>query len=590
MATETGSVERTAPQAGPTRTIGALWRAAVAEQRDNPAYLVETDGGWREVSWAEAATRVRDLANGFLSLGIGKGDAVAILGTTRLEWSLVDFALGSIGAVSAAIYPVSSAPDCAYILEHADAVAVVVEDDAQRAKVDATRAGLPRLEHVLAFDELPSLETRGREFAAASPTALDDATAAIDEDDIFTYIYTSGTTGPPKGCMIRHRNYYEMVAVLDRLDDYVSPADVMLLYLPLAHNFGRLMHLTGPYAGFTLALLSDPLRVRDALPHVRPTILPSVPRVYEKIYSAVRAQFDAATGVKRRLIDWALGVGRRASPYKQRGESLPRGLAVQHALADRLVYAKVKEKLGGRLRFGISGGAPLAQEISEFFHALDILILEGYGLTECTTACSANRQGHVRFGTVGPALPGFEFRIADDGEILLRSPTVFAGYYKDEEATREVLGEDGWLRTGDIGELDEDGFLRITDRKKDILITAGGKNVAPQNLENALKSSPLVSQALVVGDRRPYIVALLTVDPEQAAGREPESFRAELEAVVAEVNRERTRHEQIKRFAVLPRDLSPEEGEITPTLKLKRGVVHEHFAEQIEQLYAEPAG
>jgi long-chain acyl-CoA synthetase len=587
MAIETGPVERAAPHVGRPRTIGSLWRNAVAEPRSNPAYLVESDEGWREVSWEEAATRVRDLANGFLALGVGKGDAVGILATTRLEWALVDFALGSIGAISAAIYPVSSAPDCAYILDHSDAIAVVVEEDAQREKVESSRAELPRLEHVIAFDELPALEERGRAYAAEHPDALDRATGAIDEDDVFTYIYTSGTTGPPKGCMIRHRNYYEMVAVLDRLDDYVSPDDVMLLYLPLAHNFGRLMHLTGPYAGFTLALLSDPLRVRDALPHVRPTILPSVPRVYEKIYSAVRAQFDAATGVKRRLIDWALAVGRRASPYKQRGEPLPRGLAVQHALADRLVYSKVKEKLGGRLRFGISGGAPLAQEIAEFFHALDILILEGYGLTECTTACAANRQGHVRFGTVGPALPGFEFRIADDGEIMLRSPTVFAGYYKDEEATREVLGEDGWLRTGDIGELDEDGFLRITDRKKDILITAGGKNVAPQNLENALKSAPIVSQALVVGDRRPYIVALLTVDPEQAAGLDGDAVQAEVSAVVEEVNRERTRHEQIKRFTVLPRDFSPEQGEITPTLKLKRRVVHEHFADEIEALYSD---
>jgi long-chain acyl-CoA synthetase len=438
---------------------------------------------------------------------------------------------------------------------------------------------------VIAFDELGALEARGREYAAANPRALDEATDAVDEDDIFTYIYTSGTTGPPKGCMIRHRNYYEMVAVLDQLDDFVGPEDVMLLYLPLAHNFGRLMHLTGPYAGFTLALLSDPQRVGEALPHVRPTILPSVPRVYEKVYAAVKAQFDSATGVKRRLIDWALGVGYRASPYKQRDEPLPRALAAQHAVADRLVYSKVKEKLGGRLRFGISGGAPLAQEIAEFFHALDILILEGYGLTECTTACSVNRRGRVRFGTVGPALPGTELRLADDGEVLLRSPTVFAGYYKDEAATREVFDEDGWLRTGDIGELDAEGFLRITDRKKDILITAGGKNVAPQNLENALKGSPLVSQALIVGDRRPYVAALVTLDPEHTVERDPESLRGDLQEVIDAINRDRSRHEQIKRFAILSRDFSMEEGEITPTLKLKRRAVQEHFAAEIEALY-----
>jgi long-chain acyl-CoA synthetase len=585
MATETGSLDRTAPPTGRKRTIAALWREAVSERRDNPAYLVEGADGWQPVSWDEAAQRVRDLANGFLALGVGKGDAIGILATTRLEWALVDFALGSIGAISAAIYPVSSAPDSAYILDNSDAIAVVVEDAAQRAKVDSVREQLPKLRHVIAFDELPALEARGREYAAEHPAAVDDASDAIDEDDIFTYIYTSGTTGPPKGCMIRHRNYYEMVAVLDRLDEFVGPDDVMLLYLPLAHNFGRLMHLTGPYAGYTLALLPDPLRVGEALPLVRPTILPSVPRVYEKIHTAVLAQFDAATGLKRRIVDRALAVGRRASAYEQRGEPLPRGLAAQHALFDRLVYSKVKEKLGGRLRFGISGGAPLAQEIAEFFHALDVLILEGYGLTECTTACSVNRIGKVRFGTVGPPLPGFDVRIADDGEVVLQSPTVFAGYYKDEAATREVLAEDGWLRTGDIGELDADGFLRITDRKKDILITAGGKNVAPQNLENALKSAPIVSQALVIGDRRPFIAALLTVDPDLTTGRDEESLRTELQAVVDEVNRDRTRHEQIKRFALLPRDFSAEEGEITPTLKLKRRVVEQHFADDIEALY-----
>jgi long-chain acyl-CoA synthetase len=577
-----------------------MWRDAVAQPRSNPAYLVETDDGWQPVSWSEAGTRVIDLANGLLALGVRKGDAVAILGTNRLEWALVDFALASIGAITAAIYANNSPQDAAYVLEHSDSVAVFVEDEEQRTKVESERAGLPGLRHVISFAELDDLEQRGREHAAQAPGALEAALAGIDEEDLFTYIYTSGTTGPPKACMIRHRNYYEMVATIDRLEEFVGPGDVMLLYLPLAHNFGRLLHLAGPYAGFTVAFLSDPLRVRDALPDVRPTILPSVPRVYEKIHTAVKSQFDEATGIKRKLIDWALSVGYRASPYKQRGERLPRGLAVQHRLADRLVYSKIKKRLGGRLRFGISGAAPLAPEISEFFHALDVVILEGYGLTECTTACSVNRVGRIRFGTVGPALPGFELRVDDDGEILVRSETVFAGYYKDEAATREVLAEDGWLRTGDIGELDADGFLRITDRKKDILITAGGKNVAPQNLENALKTAPLVSQALVVGDRRPYVAALLTLDADEArkwaeergldgdlealAGND--ELRAELQRIVDEVNQDRSRFEQIKRFTVLPRDFSMDDGEVTPTLKLKRRVAQEHFAEAIEALYA----
>ena len=586
MATETASSARDDRARADGRTIARLWRDAVAARRQAPAYLEETSAGWREVSWDEADRRVDDLANGLLSLGLRKGDVVAILAQTSLEWALADYALALTGAIGAPIYANSAPRDCAYIVDHSEAVAILVEDETQRGKIESLRDELPRLRHVIAFDELPDLEARGREFAREHPHALRDATAAIDEDDLFTYIYTSGTTGPPKGCMIRNRNYYAMVACVDELTDFVVDGDVMLLYLPLAHNFGRLMHLTGPYVGYTLALLSDPLRVGEAMPLVRPTVLPSVPRVYEKVYTAVKAQFDAATGAKRRLIDWAVGVGYKASPYKQRGEQLPRGLALQHGLADRLVYSKVKDKLGGRLRVGISGGAPLAQEIAEFFHALDITLLEGYGLTECTTASHVNRPGHIRFGTVGPALPGVETRIEKDGEVLLRSPTIFAGYLKDEDATREVLDDDGWLHSGDVGEVDEDGFLRITDRKKDIIVTAGGKNVAPQNLENALKSATLVSQALVIGDRRPYLTALITVDETALGGRGEAEVEAEIERAVADVNRDLTRHEQIKRFRILPRDFTMDDGEVTPTLKLKRKVITERYADEIEKLYA----
>jgi long-chain acyl-CoA synthetase len=307
-----------------------------------------------------------------------------------------------------------------------------------------------------------------------------------------------------------------------------------------------------------------------------------VPRVYEKVHTAVTAKFDEATGARRRLIDWSLHVGRRVSALRQEQRPVPRLLAVQHRIADKLVYSKVKERLGGRFRVGISGGAPLAREVIEFFHALDVLILEAYGLTECTTGCAGNRPTAFRFGTVGRALPGNELRIADDGEVLIRSETVFAGYYKDEAATRVVLSADGWLASGDIGSIDDDGFLTITDRKKDILVTAGGKNVAPQNLENALKTSPLISQALVVGDRLPYVAALVTLED----GVSRDGAEEKIQAVVDDVNRELSRFEQIKRFTILPRDFSAEEGEVTPTLKLKRRVCQEHFAAEIDALYA----
>ena len=582
------------------RTIARLWRDAVAAGRDNPAYLEQRGDSWEPISWQEAAERVEAYANGLLALGVRKGDAFGLLATTRVQWALFDFALGSIGAIGAAIYANSSPKDTGYILEHSEAVGVLVEDEAQRAKVEQVRGGIPRLRHVISFADLDDLAERGRAYAAEHPSALREASDAIAEDDLFTYISTSGTTGPPKGCMISHRNYYAMVAVVDDLDRFTDETDTMLLYLPLAHNFGRLMHLSGPYVGYTIAFLPDPLQAAAALPAVRPTVFPSVPRVYEKVHTAVVAKFDEETGVKRKLVDWALRVGRRTSELKRAGKPIPPGLAVQHRIADRLVYSKVKARLGGRLRTAISGGAPLALEIAEFFHAIDILLVEGYGLTECTTAASTNTHNAFRFGTVGKPLPGFEVKLAEDGELLVRSETVFGGYYKDPDATAEVLGPDGWLRTGDIAEIDADGYITITDRKKDIIVTAGGKNVAPQNLENDLKTSKYVSQALVIGDRRPYVAALITLDADEIGkwAREQgiagdvgelardDRVRALIQGVVDDVNAERSRYEQVKRFTILPRDFTMDDGELTPTLKLKRRVVHDHFQDELEELYA----
>jgi long-chain acyl-CoA synthetase len=565
------------------RTIWSLWQEALAEERTKPAYLVEENGSWHEVSQAEAAQAVEELAHGLLSLGIKKGDSFGILARTRLEWVLLDFALAQIGTVPAPIYPSSTPTECCYILEHSNAVGCFVEDDELLAKIEAARP-----EHVYTIETLPELRALGREHAAANPDALERAREQIGDDDLYTFIYTSGTTGPPKGCMILNRNYYDMVGRIDEIANFFLKTDVMLLYLPLAHNFGRLMHLLGAHLGYTVAFLPDPRRIGDVMPQVRPTVLPTVPRVLEKVHTAVSANFAAATGVKRRLIGWALGVGEEVSALRQRQEPVPGGLAFKHRLADRLVYSKVKARLGGRLRAAISGGAPLAKEIAEFFHVLDILILEGYGQTEETTASNVNRPNRFKFGTVGPAIPGIDVAIADDGEILIKGPTVFAGYYNDEEATRAVLPGDGWLHTGDVGEIDADGFLTVTDRKKDIIVTAGGKNVAPQNIENLLKGISWVSQALVVGDRRPYLVALLTLDPDEVAKLDG---RQDAEGLVAEaverVNAELASFEQIRRFEILPRDFSPEENEITPTLKLKRRVVEENFATELEQLYAD---
>jgi len=566
--------------AGGKRTIGRLWREAVSARQTGTAYLAETEPGrWQEVSWKEAERAVHELAHGLLARGIGKGDAFGIVSRTRLEWTLFDFALALVGGITAPVYPSSSASEVAYVLQHSEAVGALVEDESQLAKIEPL--GLP---HVLTLQNLDELRADGIAFAQEQPGALDQAAAGVGEDDLYTYIYTSGTTGPPKGCMIRHRNYYAMTSSIERIDDLWLDEDVMLLYLPLAHNFGRLMTLWGAYSGFTIAFCPDPYAVAEVLPQVRPTLLPSVPRLYEKAHTAITSKLDAASGLRRRLADWALGVGRRVSALRQQGEQLPRVLALQHRLADRLVYSKVKKRFGGRLRIGISGGAPLAKEIGELFHALDILILEGWGLTECTTAATVNRPGRFRFGTVGPAMPGVEVKTDTDGELLIRSETIFAGYLKDAAATRAVLTDEGWLRSGDVGEIDKDGFVTITDRKKDIIVTAGGKNVAPQNIENSLKASRYVSQALVVGDRRPYVTALITLD-EAEVGRANGEVQALVEQAVEDVNQNLSRHEQIKRFAIVSREFSPEEGEVTPTLKLKRRVIEERFADEIERLY-----
>jgi long-chain acyl-CoA synthetase len=581
------------------RTIERLWRDAVAAGRTTPAYLVQDGAEWRPLSWGEAAERVESYANGLLSLGVRKGDAFAILGSSRVEWALFDFALGSVGAIGAAIYANSSPKDAGYILAHSESIGVLCEDESQRAKVESVRDQAPNVRHVLTYADLEDLAARGRAYAAEHPNALREAAERVEEGDLFTYIYTSGTTGPPKGCMISHLNYYAMVAVVDDLPSFTGPEDTMLLYLPLAHNFGRLMHLSGAYVGYAIAFLPDPLQAAAALPAVKPTVFPSVPRVYEKIHTAVVAKFDAETGVKRKLIDWALDVGRRVSTLRRSGQPVPRGLLVRHRIADRLVYAKVKERLGGRLRLAISGGAPLSAEIAEFFHAIDILLIEGYGLTECTTAASTNTQEAFRFGTVGRALPGTELKLAEDGELLIRSETVFQGYYKDPAATAEVLQPDGWLRSGDIAEIDADGFVTITDRKKDIIVTAGGKNVAPQNLENDLKASKFISQAMVVGDRQPYIAALITLDPEALPAWAEErglptdmetlagsdEVRTLVQEVVDGVNADRSRYEQVKRFTILPRDFTMDDDELTPTLKLKRRVVAEHFGAELVELY-----
>src|SRR5581483_9812676 len=553
-----------------TRTTRALWERSVAQGWTTPAYFEEGPDGWREISWSEAGERVDHLAQGLLARGVRKGDAVAVVSRTRLEWILLDWAIMSIGAVVVGLYPTNTASECAYILGHSEAVLAFVEDDVQREKLESVRGELPALREIIGFDELAEVRGEGRE---AEP---------VGEDDVATLIYTSGTTGPPKGCMLTHKN---LTTAAIRVKTHMEgTTDTVLLFLPMAHSFARICHQSAAYHGATLALCSDAARVAEALQRTRPTILPAVPRVYEKIHANAVGEIERAGGAKRAIGRWALRVGARASALRREGRPLPLGLRLRLALADRLVFARIRGRLGGRLRLGVSGAAPLGVDVLEFFHSLGMLVFEGYGLTETSSSLSVNDRDDYRFGTVGHAVDGCEIRLDEDGEILVRSDTVFTGYYKDPEATAAAFTGDGWFRTGDVGALDEQGWLTITDRKKDLIITAGGKNIAPQNIENALKASRFVSQAVVIGDRRPYITALITLDQAEvdSSGRDPQEL---VQQIVDEVNRDRVRVEQIKKFTVLPRDFSQEEGELTPTLKLRRRVVADHFADEIEKLY-----
>jgi len=447
--------------------------------------------------------------------------------------------------------------------------------------------------------DLPGLRARGIEFASAHPDALARRTEEITPGDDLTLIYTSGTTGPPKGVVTRHSNYVFIVtSALEAVT--VRRNELFLQFLPLAHSLGRLEHFLTFDAMAVSAFARDIQTVGEDLALVRPEIMVSVPRLYEKFYARVLAKVEEDGGLKQAIFEWALGVGREVSRRRQRKEPVEGLLALRLSVAERLVFRKIRERMGGRFRFAISGGAPLSPEIAEFLHALGVLILEGYGLTEDSTVTAVNRYENYKFGTVGKALPGTEIRIAPDGEILVRGPHVFKEYFRDPEATREEVDAEGWLHTGDIGELDSEGFLRITDRKKDIIVTSGGKNVAPQNIENLLKNDKFVSQAFVYGDRRKYLTALITLSAEEVGKWAEQNGIPEKDLVllaknprveammrgrVDEINRQLASFEQVKKYVLLGTDFTQETGELTPTLKVKRKVVIQKYGSLLDALY-----
>jgi long-chain acyl-CoA synthetase len=557
------------------------------------------DGARTEVTCRQFRDEVAELARGLVAAGIQPGARVGLMCRTRYEWTLVDYAIWAAGGVTVPIYETCGAEQVAWVLSDSGAVACVVETAAHALNVAGVRDGLPALEHVWQIDA-GDLDTLVKTGANIAPAEIDVRRKKAKAGDVATIIYTSGTTGRPKGCVLTHRNMYADIAnAIPVLPGLFNPGASTLLFLPLAHAFARLIQIGAVHARATMAHSADVKNLVNELQEFRPTFVLSVPRVFEKMHSGA-AQKARAEG-KGKIFAAA---ERAAVAYSQAldtpgGPGL--GLRLRHRAFDRLVYRRLRAALGGHCRTAISGGAPLGARLAHFFRGTGVIVLEGYGLTETSPAAAANLEQATRIGTVGRPLPGVTIRVADDGEILIKGDLVFQGYWNNPEATAEVLDDAGWFRTGDLGRLDADGFLRITGRKKEIIVTAGGKNVAPAVLEDRIRAHPLVSQAVVVGDRQPFIAALITVDEEAwprwraerglprestiADARDHPALRAEIQQAVDEANRAVSKAEAVKVFRILPRDFSEATGELTPSMKVKRAVVHTTYAEEIADIY-----
>ncbi|MDQ3587289.1 MAG: AMP-dependent synthetase/ligase [Actinomycetota bacterium] len=570
---------------------------AAAKHGDKPALRHKAGDEWVEISYAELGEAISEVARGLIDLGIEHGDKVSILSHTRPEWTFANLAIFSAGAVSVSVYQTNSPEECHYVLEHSESTAVFVEDAEQLEKVRHVSDRLPNLEHVIVFEpsgdigdavSLEYLRERGRRRDAGE---LAQRVEGVGKDDLALTIYTSGTTGPPKGCLLTHGNYRDVTSMTESMG-ILQEGEVVYLFLPLAHAFAKLiLYVTLDVGGCIAFWEKDQQKIVPNLTEVKPTYFPSVPRMFEKIYTLATANAEDPGQLKQ-----AVQLGLRVRLAEHNGKEVSEEERQGFDQAEEALYKNVRALFGGKIRQCVTGAAPIAQEILEFFYACGVPVMEGYGMTETSTVATANTPEAFRFGSVGKPLPGVQAKVAEDGELLLKGPNIFQGYYKDEEATGEALVED-WLHTGDLGSIDDDGYVFITGRKKDIIITAGGKNVTPANLENGLKRNRWISQAVVVGDRRPYLVALIALDPEEApvfASQHDlevsdlprsEEMRAEVQRVVGEVNSHVGPVEQIKRFEILPEDLSQESGELTPTLKVKRSVVHQKHAAEIEALY-----
>ncbi|HEY4178585.1 MAG TPA: long-chain fatty acid--CoA ligase [Kofleriaceae bacterium] len=563
-----------------------------------PAYYEKTDGSWSVTSWRDYAATVRTCARALIALGFAPKSAIAILGFNRPEWVLCDLAAMMAGGAPAGIYTSCSPEQIKYIVSHSEAPIILVENQSQLAKVLEVRSQLPSLRHIVLMrgasvtpsDTAAGILTWEQFLAKASETPdsiVDERLAALEPDGLATLIYTSGTTGPPKGVMLSHDNLAWTAHMLSGIGSGVD-TDVSLSYLPLAHIAEQMATIANPVTVGSSVYFAESLeKIADNLKDARPTVFFGVPRIWEKFHAALSGKLGQLTGTKAKLVAWARSVNTKVNNLKDKSAPIPFALDLQYKLAAKLVMNKLKAAMGfDRGRWLISGAAPIAADVLEFFHSIDLPIREIYGQSEDCGPTSSNLPNTTRIGTVGVALPGLEVKIAEDGEILVRGPNVFLGYYKDAQATDESVLVDTagrWLRTGDLGAFDTDGYLSITGRKKEIIITAGGKNIAPKNIEAALKQSPLIGEAVVIGDRRKYLTALVTLADGAGA---PDTVRAAVQAQVDVVNKSLSRVEQVKRFSILARPFGIETGELTPTLKIKRKVVSEKYAAEIDAMYS----
>jgi long-chain acyl-CoA synthetase len=584
------------------QTVAALPGSALERFADRIAARRRSGEQWHELSYADAVKAIDEIALGLVDLGIEPGDRVCLLANTRLEWTLASFAISSAGAVVVPVYPTNSPKECEWVAGNSGAKAAICEDAGQLAKFEQVRGELPDLEHLIGIEAgvgdltLDELRSRG---AQRDIGELARRQENVRPDDAYTIVYTSGTTGPPKGVVLTQANAMFVCQVAQDLN-FVSPDETIYLYLPLAHVFALITQLASFDQGTALVFFSgDTKAILQEIIETKPTYVPSVPRIFEKIYAAAIGMQQQASPEERERFKQAIKLGVEVRRRRQHGEPVPEEMQAQFEQADEQIFVRVRDLFGGQVRQAVSGAAPIAPEILEFFYAAGVPVLEGWGLTESTGVGTVGTLDDLKFGTVGRAVPGVEIRIAEeDGEIMMRGPNIFREYWKNPEATADTL-IDGWLHTGDLGELDEDGFLKVTGRKKDIIITAGGKNLTPANLENDLKQSRFISQAVMYGDRKPYPVALITLDPEEivpwakehglpedlAQLAEQKPVRELVQEELDRANSNYAQVEQVKKFTILDHDLSIETGELTPTLKVKRNVVYDRYGDLFESMY-----